>query len=279
MLALFGILALLVFGNASEDLTPRNPINTPSPMLKPSFPRCEQFGQASAEDTCGTMIGKANIPKEEFLRLNPAMGAGCDEGKIVPGHFYCFMAMSSGGKSRPVPKEGPNRGKPPQPKPRPKPIEGPNRGDPPKPRPNPRPIEGPNRGDPPRPKPIDGPNRGEPPKKTKTTQQKANQKVTTYHPMATRKTHKGQEYCTFDDCWKSWVKLSTGSEEWVFTSATSTCSRLATKSCDFNWFDFPEMIKGGCNNCDALRYGCACMTDGLYHTSTWAYVQESYLAQ
>lgn len=193
-------------------------INTPSPMLAPAFPNCEQFNQAVPGDTCDTMTARAQLPLEEFIRLNPGLGedgAGCHTGNIVAGHWYCFKEYVIVDVSD-KPEKAPRPNKPTKTK------------------------------------------KQDEPKKTKDP----------LKPTAepTRKSHNGREYCDWGSCWKSWVKLSTDGEEWEWTSALASCTRLATQACDNVYL--PGLIEEGCNGCAAMSSGCACATDGLYHTTT-----------
>ncbi|KAH7161433.1 hypothetical protein EDB81DRAFT_755972 [Dactylonectria macrodidyma] len=70
------------------------PINTPSPMLEPAFPACEQFHLAVEGDNCNSIIAGAQLNWYEFLRINPAIGGaeGCTT-KILVNTWYCVKTF------------------------------------------------------------------------------------------------------------------------------------------------------------------------------------------
>ncbi|KFH41195.1 hypothetical protein ACRE_080980 [Hapsidospora chrysogenum ATCC 11550] len=232
-MALTQILVLVAtFFSLAQGVT----INTPAPMLTPPYPKCEQFKQAIAGDSCHSLATKGRIPLAEFLRLNPGLNgdAGCHSGNIVPGFWYCLKPLDgkTGNKDKPVGKNKPDK---------------------------------------PAPAPPMKTATKAPPKKTKSPKTKTSKPA----PVTTKTTTKtewvdGWETCDFGDCYKSWVKVSTDSEAYLMERATRSCkSMTSSDTCKtaFN-MDFPRDIVSGCDSCEKLTSACSCYDFGRFHTFT-----------
>lgn len=237
-------------------------INTPAPMLPPPYPMCEQFTQARGGDTCDTLAVRGNIPYEVFLRLNPCLdnGRGCPWAKIKPGYWYCLKRLPPS----PLPPDPPHREPASQ---MPEPTATTEEAAEPETTtttqaPESKPTSEEAQSTKKKPKPKPKPTTTEEPEPTTTEAPESTFEI----PAVTYSS------CEWGSCWKSWVKLSTKSEDYVLTSATNSCERLSTLGCTkVGDMDFPEDIKDGCDSCEKLTSGCACYQAGLYHTYTVAY--------
>lgn len=71
-------------------------LHTPTPVATPAFPDCDRFDIAVPGDTCDAMIYRADIPADEFYRLNPSIGGfeGCNQGRLLAMMWYCINAVS-----------------------------------------------------------------------------------------------------------------------------------------------------------------------------------------
>jgi hypothetical protein len=169
-------------------------------MLAPIIDNCQQFGQAGGGDTCQTMIVRAGIPADEFLRINPAFEnmAGC-EANIVFGTWYCLQA-------------GPTLA----------PWEPPILQQPEPPAPTEAPV---------------------------------------ILPAA-------PSVCSFGSCWKSFVDVSTGSDAAVTQAVSASCTVLFAQPCFFDQLGFPDGVREGCPNCQAMASACLCFLEGRFHTHT-----------
>ncbi|KAF7553180.1 hypothetical protein G7Z17_g3790 [Cylindrodendrum hubeiense] len=89
--------AALLSGQLSRVTAATNPINTPSPMLQPAYPACEQFHLAVVGEDCNSIIAAAQLNWYEFFRINPAIGGeqGCTT-KILANTWYCVKSRGSG---------------------------------------------------------------------------------------------------------------------------------------------------------------------------------------
>ena len=91
LLRYLAVTAALGPGVMAQD----EPINTPSPILEPSYPACAQFHLAAVGDNCYSISTAAGISGDEFYRINPAIGgeAGCQT-QIFAGTWYCVRSMN-----------------------------------------------------------------------------------------------------------------------------------------------------------------------------------------
>ncbi|KPM42535.1 hypothetical protein AK830_g3974 [Neonectria ditissima] len=206
------------------------PINTPSPMLQPAYPACEQFHLASVGQDCNALIAFAQITRAEFFRINPAVDGekGCAD-KILANTWYCVKAKAA----HPALSATANPG--------PKPTKG--RKDP--------------HGGAEREGDAKTRNKAEKPKPAKTKKK---------DPKITKAPVPNYNECVYGDCWYAFGSLSKGDADKV-ASASSLCKKVFAEGCKGDW-DWPGKINKLCDGCKELKSACPCFLAGHYHTRT-----------
>ncbi|KAL6852324.1 hypothetical protein ACO1O0_006867 [Amphichorda felina] len=119
-----------------------------------------------------------------------------------------------------------------------------------------------------KPKPKPKPTKTEKPKPPKTTKKPTTTSLV--NPWT-------KTLCDWGSCWQAWMAVSTGEENYVFTSATNSCKRMSKmpKCTDVKERDLPWQIKEGCDTCHKLTSGCSCITNSEYNTYTMGYTYGS----
>lgn len=246
LLALLGSVTL-VTAQAKE-------INTPIPMLPNPHPSCEQFGLASPDDNCTTLIYRAQIAPDVFHALNPGIGgeAGC-AANIIPGTWYCFKALPQPPPSPKAKSNGPQP--PPSPKPKSNIVEST-----PTPEPEPEVVT---HGEgklypevtPTGTLPMTGVLLGGP------NDPNVNP-ATTPIPAA-------PYVCLWGPCWRAFLELVTEEKSSSESQmARMACGDLFQSRCIFKNVRLPEDIKEGCQGCEILSSACPCFLENKYHTYT-----------
>ncbi|KAK7421529.1 hypothetical protein QQZ08_009944 [Neonectria magnoliae] len=231
LIQLFAAVTLLS-GQLSPAIAADAPINTPSPMLQPAYPACEQFHLASVGQDCNALIVFAQIDRAEFFRINPTVNGeqGCTD-KIIANTWYCVKAKAS----HPAPSATANPG--------PKPTKG---------------RKGPHGGTEKKPK-------GET-KTRKKAQKPKPAKTKTKEPEVTKAPVPNYNECVYGDCWYAFGMLSKGDADKA-SSASSICKKVFAEGCKDD-MDWPGKVNKLCDGCKELKSACPCFLAGHYHTRT-----------
>lgn len=243
LLRFLTIAGVLSFRALAQDV----PINTPYPMLEPSYPACAQFHLAYAGEGCDSIIAFANIARDEFFHINPAIGGepGCAT-QIFADMWYCVQSLPSEPAVPAVPASSAVEVIP---------IETEAV--------QVIPIE---RAE------AESTEEAEPTQEPETTEEETEIEATTTieeEPVITQGPP-APDWCNYGDCWYEFAQLSFGDPE-VLQSATDLCTSLFNLQCDdVNTLGFPGNIVSGCRDCAGFSSACPCFTEGEYHTQTKA---------
>jgi hypothetical protein len=257
------IAGVLSFNVLAQD----NPINTPFPMLEPAYPACAQFHLAYAGEGCDSIIAFANIPREEFFRINPAIGgeAGCAT-QIFADMWYCTLAN----EWLPVAEQKPAEPfVPPAGAVQVIPIE--------------REAEPTEAAEPTEEvQEVEATTTAEEAPATTAVEEEAPATTTVKEEEATTTAEEpiitqgppAPDYCNYGDCWYEFAQLSFGDPQ-ILQSATDLCTSLYNLQCeDVNTLGFPDKVVKGCKDCAGFSSACPCWTAKKYHTLTKAYLYE-----